>query len=92
VATSWQSPTSGPSRHLAAEQQLRRFGSKAEIDYRASLRHAKKTTRRVVRWARLRRQGHREVDKATRAAIAGWQEERGYPKTGFLDAGQHEAL
>ena len=33
-----------------------------------------------------------EFDDTTRAAIARWQERRGYPKTGFLDARQHEAL
>ena len=33
-----------------------------------------------------------EFDDSTRAAIARWQERRGYPKTGFLDAPQHEAL
>ena len=31
-------------------------------------------------------------DELTRAAIMRWQEERGYPKTGFLDMGQHDAL
>jgi peptidoglycan hydrolase-like protein with peptidoglycan-binding domain len=33
-----------------------------------------------------------EFDESTRAAIARWQERHGYPKTGFLDAPQHEAL
>ena len=31
-------------------------------------------------------------DDQTRAAISRWQEESGYPSTGFLDAGQHKAL
>ena len=31
-------------------------------------------------------------DESTRAAIARWQEEYGYPTTGFLDATQHKAL
>ncbi|CCE00941.1 peptidoglycan-binding protein [Bradyrhizobium sp. STM 3809] len=31
-------------------------------------------------------------DESTRAAITRWQEERGYPTTGFLDAAQHKAL
>jgi peptidoglycan hydrolase-like protein with peptidoglycan-binding domain len=31
-------------------------------------------------------------DESTRAAIARWQEEYGYPSTGFLNAGQHKAL
>src|SRR4029077_21209409 len=31
-------------------------------------------------------------DELTRAAIMRWQGERGYPKTGFLDTLQHEAL
>ena len=31
-------------------------------------------------------------DDATRAAIARWQDEYGYPSTGFLNAGQHKAL
>ncbi|MGJ4932432.1 peptidoglycan-binding domain-containing protein [Bradyrhizobium sp. HKCCYLS2038] len=31
-------------------------------------------------------------DERTRAAIARWQEERGYPATGYLDATQHKAL
>jgi peptidoglycan hydrolase-like protein with peptidoglycan-binding domain len=31
-------------------------------------------------------------DESTRAAISRWQEENGYPSTGFLNAGQHKAL
>lgn len=31
-------------------------------------------------------------DEQTRAAISRWQEESGYPSTGFLDASQHKAL
>ena len=31
-------------------------------------------------------------DKPTRAVIARWQAARGYPRTGFLDTLQHEAL
>lgn len=31
-------------------------------------------------------------DEPTRAAISRWQEEAGYPSTGFLDAAQHKAL
>ena len=31
-------------------------------------------------------------DEPTRAAISRWQEESGYPSTGFLDAAQHKAL
>jgi peptidoglycan hydrolase-like protein with peptidoglycan-binding domain len=31
-------------------------------------------------------------DETTRAAISRWQEESGYPSTGFLNAGQHKAL
>jgi Putative peptidoglycan binding domain len=33
-----------------------------------------------------------KFDDSTRAAIAGWQEEHGYPKTGFLDTAQQKAL
>src|SRR3954466_3869978 len=33
-----------------------------------------------------------KFDESTRAVIARWQEERGYPTTGFLNAGQHKAL
>lgn len=31
-------------------------------------------------------------DDSTRAVIARWQEERGYPTTGFLNAAQHKVL
>jgi peptidoglycan hydrolase-like protein with peptidoglycan-binding domain len=31
-------------------------------------------------------------DESTRAAISRWQEESGYPSTGFLNAGQHKSL
>jgi peptidoglycan hydrolase-like protein with peptidoglycan-binding domain len=31
-------------------------------------------------------------EESTRAAISRWQEERGYPKTGFLNTVQHMAL
>jgi peptidoglycan hydrolase-like protein with peptidoglycan-binding domain len=33
-----------------------------------------------------------KFDEATRAAITRWQAARGYPKTGFLNTLQHEAL
>ena len=33
-----------------------------------------------------------KFDESTRAAIARWQEEYGYPTTGFLNAAQHKAL
>jgi peptidoglycan hydrolase-like protein with peptidoglycan-binding domain len=33
-----------------------------------------------------------KFDKRTRAVIARWQAARGYPKTGFLDMPQHQAL
>jgi peptidoglycan hydrolase-like protein with peptidoglycan-binding domain len=33
-----------------------------------------------------------KFDESTRAVIARWQEARGYPRTGFLDTPQHEAL
>ena len=33
-----------------------------------------------------------EFDESTRAVIARWQGARGYPRTGFLDTPQHEAL
>jgi peptidoglycan hydrolase-like protein with peptidoglycan-binding domain len=33
-----------------------------------------------------------KFDESTRAAIARWQEERGYPTTGFLNAPQHKVL
>jgi peptidoglycan hydrolase-like protein with peptidoglycan-binding domain len=33
-----------------------------------------------------------KFDEATRAGIARWQEEHGYPATGFLNAAQHKVL
>ena len=33
-----------------------------------------------------------KFDESTRAAITRWQEERGYPTTGFLNAAQHKVL
>jgi peptidoglycan hydrolase-like protein with peptidoglycan-binding domain len=33
-----------------------------------------------------------KFDESTRAAITRWQEARGYPRTGFLNTLQHEAL
>jgi peptidoglycan hydrolase-like protein with peptidoglycan-binding domain len=33
-----------------------------------------------------------KFEEPTRAAITRWQEERGYPKTGFLNTAQHMAL
>ncbi|WFU15457.1 peptidoglycan-binding domain-containing protein [Bradyrhizobium sp. CB3481] len=33
-----------------------------------------------------------KFDESTRAAIARWQEEHGYPTTGFLNAAQHKVL
>jgi peptidoglycan hydrolase-like protein with peptidoglycan-binding domain len=55
-----------------------------------------KTNRRDVQ-RRLTRLGfgtriNGKFDDSTRDAIGRWQEERAYPKTGFLNAAQHEAL
>jgi len=33
-----------------------------------------------------------KFDESTRAVIARWQEEHGYPTTGFLNAAQHKVL
>jgi peptidoglycan hydrolase-like protein with peptidoglycan-binding domain len=33
-----------------------------------------------------------KFEESTRAAITSWQEQRGYPKTGFLNTAQHAAL
>ena len=33
-----------------------------------------------------------KFDDSTRAVIGRWQDEHGYPKTGFLDTAQHKAL
>jgi peptidoglycan hydrolase-like protein with peptidoglycan-binding domain len=33
-----------------------------------------------------------KFDESTRAAISRWQEENGYPRTGFLNTAQHNAL
>jgi peptidoglycan hydrolase-like protein with peptidoglycan-binding domain len=33
-----------------------------------------------------------KFDESTRASITRWQEEHGYPKTGFLNTAQHTAL
>jgi peptidoglycan hydrolase-like protein with peptidoglycan-binding domain len=33
-----------------------------------------------------------KFDESTRAAITRWQEEQGYPETGFLNTAQHTAL
>jgi peptidoglycan hydrolase-like protein with peptidoglycan-binding domain len=55
-----------------------------------------KATRRDVQ-RRLTRLGFKtratgKFDEATRTAITRWQDEHGYPKTGFLNAAQHTAL
>ena len=55
-----------------------------------------KATRREVQ-RRLTRLGFNtrvngKFDESTRAAIARWQEEHGYPRTGFLNTAQHTAL
>lgn len=55
-----------------------------------------KATRRDVQ-RRLARLGfdtrvNGKFDKSTRAAITRWQEEHGYPKTGFLNTAQHTVL
>ena len=33
-----------------------------------------------------------QFEESTRSAIARWQDERGYPKTGFLNTAQHTSL
>jgi peptidoglycan hydrolase-like protein with peptidoglycan-binding domain len=55
-----------------------------------------KATRREVQ-RRLAKLGFEtrvngKFDESTRAAITRWQEEHGYPKTGFLNTAQHAAL
>jgi hypothetical protein len=55
----------------------------------------KKTRREIQRRLTalgFRTRGNGKFEESTRAAIAGWQEERGYPKTGFLNTAQHTAL
>jgi hypothetical protein len=41
---------------------------------------------------RVRHQDQRKFDDSTRDAIGRWQKEHAYPKTGFLNTAQHEAL
>src|ERR1700733_2468988 len=40
----------------------------------------------------VRTRGDGKFEESTRAVIASWQEERGYPKSGFLNTAQHTAL
>jgi peptidoglycan hydrolase-like protein with peptidoglycan-binding domain len=55
-----------------------------------------KKTRRVVQRRLIRLGFHTKVngkfEVSTRRAIALWQEERGYPKSGFINTAQHTAL
>ncbi len=55
-----------------------------------------RTTRREVQ-RRLAKLGFKtkvsgKFDESTRVVITRWQEEHGYPKTGFLNTAQHAAL
>jgi len=55
-----------------------------------------RTTRREVQ-RRLAKLGFEtrvngKFDESTRVAITHWQEEHGYPKTGFINTAQHTAL
>jgi peptidoglycan hydrolase-like protein with peptidoglycan-binding domain len=55
-----------------------------------------KAKRREVQRGLTRLGFHTKVngrfDESTRTVIARWQEERGYPTTGFLNAAQHKVL
>jgi hypothetical protein len=87
-------PSSTPRETLApADTAVDANGATQETEEQIGLTKAKR--RDVQR--RLTRLGfdtkiNGTFDESTRAAIARWQEEYGYPSTGFLNTGQHKAL
>jgi peptidoglycan hydrolase-like protein with peptidoglycan-binding domain len=82
-------------RETAAPADTASTASEATQQTEDEIRLTKAKRRNVQR--RLTRLGFETkatgtFDEQTRTAISRWQEESGYPSTGFLDAGQHKAL
>jgi peptidoglycan hydrolase-like protein with peptidoglycan-binding domain len=88
----------GPStteRDLVASVDPATFAGEATQETEDQIGLDKKKRRDVQR--RLTRLGfdtklNGQFDEQTRAVITRWQAARGYPKTGFLDTLQHQAL
>ncbi len=87
-------PSSTPRETLAPDDTvIATNGATQETEEQIGLTKSKR--RDVQR--RLTRLGfdtkvNGKFDESTRAAISRWQEDSGYPSTGFLNAGQHKAL
>jgi hypothetical protein len=82
-----------PRDRLRILRQLRRVPSLDRVSIRAYIRR-RRVQRRITIDARPWNRGKvsGKFEDSTRAASPSWQDEHGYPKTGFLDVTQHKAL
>jgi peptidoglycan hydrolase-like protein with peptidoglycan-binding domain len=98
ILISADAANAGPSttvRELSAPADPAIFADKATRQTEARIGLDKRKRRDVQR--RLTALGfdtraNGRFNKSTRAVIMRWQEERGYPRTGFLNTLQHQAL
>ena len=86
---------SSAPRETSAPADTAIAANKATLETEEQIGLTKSKRRDVQR--RLTRLGYDtkvngKFDESTRVAIARWQDEYGYPSTGFLNAGQHKAL
>jgi peptidoglycan hydrolase-like protein with peptidoglycan-binding domain len=87
------SPSSAPRELASLDTAAVSDGATLETEDQIGLtkRMRRKVQRRLITLG-FRTKVNGKFEESTRAAIAGWQEERGYPKTGFLNTAQHTAL
>ena len=98
ILVSADAAKAGPStttRNLSASADPATLADEATQETEDQIGLDKRKRRDVQR--RLTRLGfdtkvNGRFDKSTRAVITRWQAARGYPKTGFLDTLQHQAL
>jgi peptidoglycan hydrolase-like protein with peptidoglycan-binding domain len=95
VLTSSYAAKAGPTPRELASLDTAAVSDEATQEAEDQIGLTKKTRREIQRRLTalgFRTRGNGKFEESTRAAIAGWQEERGYPKTGFLNTAQHTAL
>ncbi len=86
---------STPTRNLSASVDPAAFTDEATQETEDQIGLNKGKRRDVQRWLTgigFDTKVNGKFDKSTRAVITRWQGSRGYPKTGFLNTLQHEAL
>lgn len=98
ILVSADAAKAGPStatRDLSASVDPAATADEATLQTEDQIGLDKRKRRDVQRWLTglgFDTRVNGKFDESTRAAIARWQGARGYPKSGFLDTQQHQAL